>query len=93
MPKKTEEDIEQPSEKKLSGISSSQLVCFGEQLLRVVCTKCLTIEKPDVYPNVYPKPCNKNNRKTLIKSLNGPNYATWKVQCKMAVIKEGLWNI
>ena len=31
--------------------------------------------------------------KILIKLLNGPNYATWKVQCKMALIKEGLWNI
>ena len=25
-------------------------------------------------------------------SLNGSNYATWKVQCKMALLKEGLWN-
>ena len=25
--------------------------------------------------------------------LNGTNYATWKVQCKMALMKEGLWNI
>ena len=25
--------------------------------------------------------------------LNGSNYATWKVQCKMALIKEGLWKI
>ena len=65
MPKKTEEDIEQPSEKKLSGISSSQLVCFGEQLLRVVCTKCLTIEKPDVYPNVYPKPWQQKQQKNF----------------------------
>ena len=31
--------------------------------------------------------------KILIKPLNGPNYATWKVECKMALIKEGLWNI
>ena len=31
--------------------------------------------------------------KMLIKPLNGPNYATWKVQCKMALIKEGLCNI
>ena len=31
--------------------------------------------------------------KILIKPLNGPNYATWKVQCKMALIKDGLWNI
>ena len=31
--------------------------------------------------------------KVLIKPLNGTNYATWKVQCKMALIKDGLWNI
>ena len=31
--------------------------------------------------------------KVLLKPLNGSNYATWKVQCKMALIKEGLWNI
>ena len=31
--------------------------------------------------------------KILIKLLNGPKYGTWKVQCKMALIKEGLWNI
>ena len=31
--------------------------------------------------------------KILIKLLNGPNYATWKVQCEMALIKEGLRNI
>ena len=31
--------------------------------------------------------------KILIKLLNGPNYASWKVQSKTALIKEGLWNI
>jgi hypothetical protein len=25
--------------------------------------------------------------------LNGTNYPTWKVQCKMALIKDDLWNI
>ncbi|GAB1600790.1 hypothetical protein Ahia01_000357100 [Argonauta hians] len=25
--------------------------------------------------------------------LNGSNYNTWKIQCKMALIKDGLWNI
>ena len=25
--------------------------------------------------------------------LSGPNYATWKVQCRMALVKDGLWNI
>ena len=31
--------------------------------------------------------------KILIKPLNGAKYATWKVQCKMALMKEGLWII
>ena len=31
--------------------------------------------------------------KVLLKPLNGSNCATWKVQCRMALIKEGLWNI
>ena len=25
--------------------------------------------------------------------LNGKNYPTWKVQCRMALIKDGLWGI
>lgn len=25
--------------------------------------------------------------------LNGNNYATWKIQCKMALMKDGLWSI
>ena len=25
--------------------------------------------------------------------LNGENYVTWKIQCKMALIKDGLWSI
>ena len=31
--------------------------------------------------------------KVLIKPLNETNYATWKVQCRMSLIKDGLWNI
>jgi len=31
--------------------------------------------------------------KVLIKPLNGSNCATWRVQCKMALIKDGLWKI
>ena len=31
--------------------------------------------------------------KILIKPLNGANYATWKVQCNMTLIREELWNI
>ena len=26
-------------------------------------------------------------------SLNGPNYPTWKVQCRMTLMKDGLWGI
>ena len=25
--------------------------------------------------------------------LNGTNYTTWKIQCRMALMKEGLWRI
>ena len=25
--------------------------------------------------------------------LNGLNYSTWKVQCRMALMKDGLWTI
>lgn len=25
--------------------------------------------------------------------LNSSNYSTWKIQCKMALIKDGLWGI
>ena len=28
-----------------------------------------------------------------IVGLNGANYPTWKVQCRMALIREGLWGI
>ena len=28
-----------------------------------------------------------------IVALNGANYPTWKVQCRMALIREGLWGI
>ena len=31
--------------------------------------------------------------KVLIKPLIGHNYVTWKVQCKMVLIIEGLWKI
>ena len=30
---------------------------------------------------------------TKLVNLNGTNYATWKVQCKMALIRDGVWNI
>ena len=31
--------------------------------------------------------------KTAIVPLTGANYPTWKVQCKMSSIKDGLWGI
>ena len=31
--------------------------------------------------------------KATIIPLNGKNYPTWKVQCRMALIKDGLWGI
>ncbi len=31
--------------------------------------------------------------KIAIKPLNGKNYPTWKVQCRMALIKDNLWSI
>ena len=32
-------------------------------------------------------------RSTAVVPLNGKNYPTWKVQCRMALIKDGLWGI
>ena len=29
----------------------------------------------------------------VIAPLNGTNYPTWKLQCKMALMKDGLWGI
>ena len=31
--------------------------------------------------------------KTAIVPLTGANYPTWKVQCKMPLIKDGVWGI
>ena len=33
------------------------------------------------------------SRSVAVVPLNGSNYPTWKVQCRMALMKEGLWNI
>jgi len=33
------------------------------------------------------------SRNVAVVPLNGSNYSTWKIQCKMALIKEGLWRI
>ena len=30
---------------------------------------------------------------TTVVLLNGSNYPTWKIQCRMALMKEGLWRI
>ena len=32
-------------------------------------------------------------KNTTIVPLNASNYPTWKIQCKMALMKEGLWRI
>ena len=32
-------------------------------------------------------------RHVAIVALNGENYPTWKLQCKMALVREGLWGI
>ena len=31
--------------------------------------------------------------RSAVVPLKGDNYATWKVQCRMALIKEGYWSI
>ena len=33
------------------------------------------------------------SRMVTVAPLNGSNYPTWKVQCRMALIKDGLWSI
>ena len=33
------------------------------------------------------------SRTVAVVPLNGSNYATWRIQCKMALVKEGLWKI
>jgi len=33
------------------------------------------------------------SRTIAVIPLNGSNYRTWKVQCKMALMKEDLWGI
>ena len=33
------------------------------------------------------------SRTVAVVPLNSTNYPTWKIQCKMALIKEGLWDI
>ena len=33
------------------------------------------------------------SKATVIVPLKGENYATWKVQCRMALVHDGLWGI
>lgn len=33
------------------------------------------------------------SRSVSVIPLNGSNYATWKVQCRMTLIRDGLWRI
>ena len=34
-----------------------------------------------------------DSKTVAVVPLNGANYSTWKVQCRMALIKDGLWGI
>ena len=43
--------------------------------------------------NNNPTESNMADVKNSVPHLTGPNYPTWKVQCCMALKKEGLWDI
>lgn len=34
-----------------------------------------------------------DSRTVTVVPLKGANYPTWKIQCRMALMKEGLWRI
>ena len=34
-----------------------------------------------------------DSKSTTILPLNGSNYPTWKVQCRMALMRDGVWSI
>ena len=34
-----------------------------------------------------------DSKTVTIVPLTGKNYATWKIQCQMALVKDGLWTI
>ena len=34
-----------------------------------------------------------DSKLTMVVPLNGKNYPTWKIQCRMALMREGLWRI
>ena len=44
------------------------------------------------WPGVIFKMASESRVVTVV-PLNGLNYATWKVQCRMVLLKEGLWGI
>ncbi len=33
------------------------------------------------------------SKTVAIVPLNGSNYPTWKVQCRMALLRDGLWDL
>ena len=33
------------------------------------------------------------SKTVAVTPLNGLNYVTWRIQCKMALLKDGLWSI
>ena len=34
-----------------------------------------------------------DSKNVALVPLNGKNYSTWKVQCRMALMRDGLWDI
>ena len=34
-----------------------------------------------------------SDSRTVVSPLNGQKYVTWKVQCRIVLIKDGLWSI
>ncbi len=34
-----------------------------------------------------------DTKSTTVITLNGKNYPTWKIQCKMALMRDGLWIV
>ena len=75
-------------------VSYSESVVFYGVLL-VCMVRCLKVSGNSLSCAFYGK-CGRKmaeSRMVFVVPLNGSNYATWKVQCKMALIKEGLWKI
>jgi transposase InsO family protein len=56
--------------------------------------RILLILKSGSYSTGYePRHKMASESKTAIVPLNDSNYSTWKVQCRMALMKDGLWGI